>query len=316
MTTELLHKRQLTPAERSAVAEIARTAGTFDLGARSTFAETIIQSIAPGELSLELFNLFLPVEQIGLNDDIETVLQRGRFIARPMVEGTSNFADNVFQASKRIFANEKLICGAKVSLGKLRSGDVRSIADIRRQLMTDLMTQIASNVFNKLTTIWNSTETPNNYLSAASLTKPNLDTLITALYDHGDVRAIIGTRRALRPLFEFAGYVTVGSTALAIPRQLQEYGDTGMVSAYNGIPVVVLPQVTNYVYPTQNNKLVRDDVVVIVGQDAGIIALRGEMEMQEHIETRVQPAEYWLHVWQRYGIVINARERVAIYHIV
>lgn len=305
-----------SPAEQRAIAEIAKTAGTFDLGSRSSFAETIIQSIPAGELTLDMFNLFLPVRQIGPNDDVETVIEYNRFVARPMVEGASNFADDVYNVAKRIFANEKLICGAKVSLGKLRSGDIGSIADIRRQLIRDLTTQIASNVFNKLTTIWNSTETPNNYVSAASLTKNGLDTLINNIYDTGDIRAIVGTRRALRNLFEFAGYVQVGSEVLPIPKQLQELGDTGMVSTYLGIPVVVLPQVLNYVYPNQGGKLVRDDVVIVIGEDAGMIALRGEMEMQEHVETRVQPAEYWLHVWQRYGIVINNRHRVGIYHIV
>ncbi|MCX7861309.1 MAG: hypothetical protein N2385_14555, partial [Chloroflexus sp.] len=197
-----------------------------------------------------------------------------------------------------------------------RNGDVPAIGELRTQLARDLMTQIASNVFNRLSTIWNEADVPDLHDTGTALTKTALDTLIANVEQRAPVRAIVGTKEALRPLFTFAGYVTVGSTPLAIPRQLQEYGDTGMVREYLGIPVVILPQVMANTLPNPSKKLVRSDIVLVIGQEAGVIGLKGEMQTQEHIDTSVQPADYYLHVWQHYGIAITARERVGMFRIV
>ena len=133
----------------------------------------------------------------------------------------------------------------------------------------------------------------------------------------GSVKAIVGQRRALLPVYDFAGYkgiVTVAGqsgTALEL-LQFQEFYRTNSVTEYKGIPLVQLNQVFAENLPDVRERLIRTDVVLVVGADAGVIATMGGFEYQDYTDMRTQPANYVLHGYQAYAMLIDAPDRIGV----
>lgn len=307
---------------RRAVAEAAKTAGIVAPGEkRSAYAELITELLQPRHITFDVFSQFMPVETFKPGDFFTRKIRKGRYRARSMVPGASHLTDATVYANQFTYLFDRLIAGASMNLWEIRGGELGSLETIKSEVQKDLVDECVSRVFNILTTVWNSTNTPLNYTNAAStgLTATALDAAIENLIEKaGNVKAIVGARRALYPLYTFAGYKDVlladGSTRKAPFMQdvLLERFRTGRISNYNGIPVIEIPQILENRLPIINRKLVRDDVVLLVGEDAGKIALMGEVETQEYTDMSKQPADYQFHAWQSWGILVDRPEYLGV----
>lgn len=238
--------------------------------------------------------------------------------------GAQHLTDQLIYNAQFNYLFDRLICGFSDNIMNVRSGELGTLEEIKRELRADLIDEVASKTFNLLTTVWNSTNTPSNYINATStgLTQTNLETAIENLIEKaGNVNAIVGTRRALTPLYTFAGYREVAGTGsntngiMKIDEVLFERFRTGRVSTYNGITVIEVPQILENRLPLINRKLVRDDVVLLIGEDAGNIVLMGDPEEQEHLDTTKQPADYQVHVWQQYGLLVDRPEYMSVIEV-
>ena len=58
----------------------------------------------------------------------------------------------------------------------------------------------------------------------------------------------------------------------------------------------------------------RTDFVMVIGEDAGKIGLMGGFEYQDYTDFRNQPADYVLHGWQQYGLLVDAIDRIHVIH--
>lgn len=221
---------------------------------------------------------------------------------------------------KKYVMFDRIIAGAKANLMELQSGDIGTAQSMRNDLKMDLTDAIAGRVFNLLTTVWNSTDTPSNYNDASSggITRTVLDAMIErVLLRAGEVRAIVGVRKALFPIYEFSTSVPVvvetGHSGTAIPTpQFNQYYSNNVVTTYKGIPVVAMPQIFRNALPDVNETLVRTDTVLVIGKDAGVIGLMDGFQYQDFTDYRVQPADYILHGWQQYAILVDAIDKVGI----
>jgi hypothetical protein len=302
-----------------AVAEQAKTAGASPTG-KSAFAETIINMVEPNHLSLDLFNTFMPTRQANLGDTIIRRVRRGRYGVQTMVPGTNHLVSqptDVQDYHSYIF--DRLIGGARESVWNLRNGDLTTIDRIRQQLQWDLTDNLVSKVFSLLGSTWNSSDTPNNYAVTTNLTYTILDTMIeNLLLSAGSVKAIIGTRTALRNIYNFAGwrewnYMSgSGSIAYPVTPKLIEYLDTNRVSSYKGITLIELPQVFRNQLPNFREKLIPDNQIILVGQDAGEILMYGGVEYQDYTDMTIQPADYILNAWMSYGMIVDMPENIGV----
>jgi hypothetical protein len=304
---------------KTAIAEIAAQAGVSANG-RSAMAETIVRISEPNRLSLDIFNMFMPVTALQPGDNIQRVVRKGRYPVRQMVPNTMHLTDATYFQDKTQFVFDRLIAGTSCDLWTLNSGDIGTVEQMRTDLRGDVIDSIVAKVFNLLTTVWNSTDTPNNYTDASSggITSTVLDAMIENVMERASgVRAIVGQRRALLPVYEFAGYepiVTVvgqSGTALVTPA-FEEFYRTNRVSQYKGIPLVELNQVFRNDLPDVNSKMIRTDVVLVVGDQAGEIATMGGFEYQDFTDMRRQPPSYQLHGWQAYGMLVTDPERIGV----
>jgi hypothetical protein len=302
-----------------AIAEIAGQAGMSPNG-RSAMAETIVRVSEPQRLSLEIFNLFMPVTSMQPGDNIMRTVRKGRYPVRQMVPNTMHLTDATWFQDKTQFMFDRLIAGTSCDLWTLNSGDIGTVEQMRTDLRADVIDSIVAKVFNLLTTVWNATDTPSNYTDASSggITSTILDAMIENVMERaGSVRAIVGQRRALLPVYSFATSVPVvvvaGQSGTAIPTpSFDEFYRSNKVSLYKGIPMVELNQVFANDLPDVNRKLIRTDVVLVVGDQAGEIATMGGFEYQDFTDMRRQPPSYQLHGWQAYGMLVTDPERIGV----
>lgn len=313
----------LTDAQRSAVAELAKTAGKTT-GKRSAYAELVVETVEPNHLTPALFSAFMNVQQMNPGDTFGRRVKKGRYPVRTMVPGAKHLTDVTWEAQTYTYMFDRLIAGTNHSVWEIENGEVGTVENMRNELRLALFDAVVTNVFNTLTTAWNGTSTPNNYLdsSGTGVTQVGLDTMIETVLDHsGQVRAIVGTRKALLPIYKFAQfreYVLGGSgnnpdrIALPVQALFDEFNRTGRVSTYFGIPLVELPQIFSNDLPTLRKNLLPTDRVLVVGDQAGTVGLMGGVEYQDYTDMTTQPPNYVLHAWQQYGMIIDDIEAIGV----
>lgn len=322
------------PELKKAIAEAAALAGMSN-GGRSAFADLVMEIIEPNHLSLDLFSTFMPTKQMNPGDEIGKRVRRGRYPIRTMVPGAKHLHDVLSFQTQQTFMFDRLIAGTSHNVWEIRSGEVGTVDQFKNELRADLFDELVSRVFNLLITVWNSTDTPNNFVDATStgLTATALDAMIETLLDYtGTIKAIVGSRQALLPLYTFAQYrefalAGTGTDRLGVPTDhFSEFTNSKRVSSYYGIPVVELPQVyrnrlgfnganANTGLRDATNRMIDTSRVLVIGEDAGSVALMGGTEYQDYTDASFQPANYVLHCWQAYGMIVDDAERIGVIKI-
>ncbi len=307
---------------KKAIAEAAKTAGQSGNG-RSAFAEIVTETVEPNHLSLSLFNTFMPTRQANPGDTVMKRIRRGRYPVFSMVPGTAHLVGATSYSDTYNYVFDRLITGARESIWNLRDNPLLSAQKLRTDMQADLVDNLVGRVFDLLSSVWNSTDTPNSYAQGSSLTAATLDALLENVIDKaGGARAIMGTRKALLPIYAFAGFVEYtylgGSNAgqnlaFDIPEVLLERYRTNRVSSYKGVPLIEVPQVFKMQAPDLRERLIPDDKIVIVGQNAGEVVLYGGFETQDYTDFTIQPADYVVHGWQAYGMVIEDPEMIGVF---
>lgn len=301
-----------------AVAEAAKHAGS---GMNTAYAEIITEIVEPQHVSFDVFSQFMPVRTLKKGDQLSRRVRRGKYRARTMVPGSQNLTDATYYQNQFTYSMQQLIAGTHMNMMEVRNGELGTLEEIKKAVRADLIDDAVSKIFNLLTTVWSSTNTPNNFINATStgLTQTALDTAIeTILSSVGNVKAIVGTRKALLPLYKFSGFADVllanGTTRQALPLNevLLEYWRTGKVSEYLGSPVIDIPQITANTLPSLNRKLIRDDIVLVIGDDVGNIVQYDTFEEQEHVDTSKQPADYQYHTWNAWSVLVDRPEGIVV----
>jgi hypothetical protein len=301
-----------------AVAEASKTAKDAR-GMRTAYADLVVEVAQPNHLSLDLFSAFMPTVQKNKGDQIGKRVRRGRYPIRTMVPGSKHLTDVLSYQEYVAFMFDRLIAGTSHSVWEIESGEVGTTDQMRAELRADLFDALVSKVFTLLSTVWNSSATPNNYtdLSGTGLTQTGLENMMENILTYsGQVRAIVGTRAALLPMYKFAQFrefVLSGSdpARVAFPTAaFDEFLRTGKVNTYLGTPVIELPQVyTNRLAANTTSgirtTMIPTDKVLVIGDQVGQIALMDGFEYQDYTDPTTQPANYVLHGWQAYGMIID-----------
>lgn len=302
-----------------AVAEVAVSAGNGT--GKSAYAELITEMVQPRHITFDVFSLFMPVTTRNPGDYFARKIRKGKFRARTMVPGASHLTDAIIYNSQFQYVFDRLIAGTAMNIMEIRRGELGTLEEIQREVRADLIDECVSRVFNLLTSVWSATNTPSNFINATStgLTKTALDVAMeNTIEKAGNIKAIVGTRRALLPLYSFAGYNEVTATGsntngiMPLNDVLMERFNTGRVSSYNNATIIEMPQILENRLPLINRKLVRDDVVLVIGENPGNIVLFGDPQEQEYNDMTKQPYDYQYHTWQEFGILIDRPEYITV----
>jgi hypothetical protein len=313
-----------------ALAEYASTAGTPAPGKRaSTFAEMIVEELVqPNRLSLDFFSGLMPTRRLGPGDTLVKRVQNRGVPVRTMVPGTEHLASQMVPPSQVMsFGIDYLIAKVRYNLWEVQRGEVATVGQLRNELRDSIIDTLVSRVFTLLGTVWSPTNTPSNYLTVTGkVNELALETMIeNVLLQAGTIRGIMGTRRALFPMYKFAGiveHVVSGGTAptntqvVGIQRVLDEWSRTNRLSSFRGIPVIELPQVFERSATNWNKPLIPDNLILVIGDQPGEIVLYGDFAYQEGINTNVEPPDYTLASYIGWGMIIDYPERIGVIKIV
>lgn len=308
-----------------ALAEVARNVAPGGNG-KSAFSELIYETIQPNRLTLEVFNSFLPTRQLNPGDVLVKKVKNYGLPIRTMVPGTNHLADQVnLPQETYTYQIDYLIAKIRYSLWQLQQAEVFTLADLRSEMESSIIDALVSKVFTLIGTVWTNSNTPDNYLSTSALTETALEAMVEqVLLKAGNVRAIVGTRAVLLPIYKFAGIhqfltldnsTTSNPTAFGIQSILEEWKRTGRVSSFRGIPLIELPQIYKNTTDGFMTPLLPADEIHVIGDNAGEIILYGATQSQEHVDTNTEPPEYSLAMWRGYGMVIDRPESVGIIKI-
>ena len=304
---------------KAAIAEVAVSAGNGN--GKSAYAELITTLVQPKHITLEVFKMFMDTEERKPGDYFARKIRKGKFRARSMVPGAQHLTDAIIYNSQFQYVFDRMIAGTAMNIMEIRNGELGTVEEIKSEVSKDLIDEVCAKVFNLLTTVWSVTNTPSNYINATStgLTSTALDVAMeNTIEKAGNIKAIVGTRRALLPLYSFAGYHEVAGTGantngiMPLNDVLMERFNTGKVSSYNNATVVEMPQILENRLPLINRKLVRDDVVLVIGENPGKLVTFGEAEEQEYNDYTKQPYDWQYHTWINFGILIDRPEYITI----
>ena len=323
-------KQQITPEIKKSLASLAAQAGMHQAGkTASAYAEMIVETIEPQRVALQLFtDLFMPTRVLNPGDILVKRIEPRDVPVRVMVPGTKHLAWQLPPPSEVMsFGIDYLIAKVSYNMWQLRRGEVGDTLALQQRLYDALMDELVSRVIQLLSSVWSAGNTPDNFASVSTLNDAAIEGMVeNVLRTAGSVRAIVGTRRALFPIYKFAGvfeHTVSGGTSptntqvVGIQSVLDEWSRTNRLGSFRGIRLVELPQVfkrgpgADYAKP-----LLPEDIILIIGDNAGEIILYGPTETQEHFDTSVEPPAYTLSLYQGFGMIVDYPERIGVIRLV
>lgn len=310
----------MNEAQKLALAELAKTAGTA-ANRQSAFAELIMEAIEPNRLTLEFFSMFMPVRSLNYGDSLgKRVRSRGTNVFT-MVPGTTHLASVPTPPQEILtYALDTIITKVRQSVWELQRGEIATVQSLRTDMENSLVDEMVVRIFALISSIWAGTTSRTNYVDASGsgIDATILTNMMETVLNHaGGIKAIVGTRRSLLPVYAFAGFTertgTGATAALPIPIDsiVEEWRRTGRVTSFRGAPLIELPQVYKRgPGNTYDQRLVAEDRILVIGDNAGEIITYGGTEFQDHTDFSTEPADYVMALWRSFGLMIDAPENI------
>lgn len=136
------------------------------------------------------------------------------------------------------------------------------------------------------------------------------------------MRAIVGTRAALNPVYKAAGIVEIQPAintntngVIALTDILMEWRRTGRLQSFRGIPLIELPQVFRRTADNFDEPLIDGSRVLVIGDNAGEVVLYGDVETQEYTDFTTEPPDYVLSMWRGYGMIVDMLENIGVIQV-
>lgn len=302
-----------------AYAEKAKTIGKTR---RSALAETIVEMIDVNRLTTDVISAFMKFDTLNPGDNIKRTVRRGKYITRSFVPGMDLLTDKLSKEEKYLHMYDAMYAGASADTWSIEEGDVDSVERMRSDLAADIVEDLAFKAFEVLSTVWTAVATPNNYVDATSggITATILDAAIeNAIDETGGVMSIVGTRKALLPIYKFAGFRevvhSVGTDATIVPFNdaFNQYESTLRVSSYHNVRLVELPNTRRNRLPNLQQKVVPTTHLLVIGDYPGTFYRMGEVDYYDNTDTSRIPPTYNLYALQKYAVLIDMIE--AITHV-
>ena len=294
---------------KEAYAELAKTD-------KRALAELIIQYIDPKHITQDIVGMFLNTRSLKPGDALVKKVRRGIEV-RQFVPGQTTLSSQLTVKDVVNYNLDGAYAEVSHNLWELESGEIGSVDDIRREMTAKLSDFFAVRVMNALYTLATIDDSINFWYQTAPITRGVLEDAIDGITDvAGSVRAVVGRRTALAPITKFAGYrVPVGgieSTGFVapIPSVLEEIRRTGWFGVYYGANFISLEQV--YDNPFDRNPLIKDNLVVVIGNQCGEFITYGDPKEDQWTEMSTAPPTWHLRVYQQYGMIFDAVENVGI----
>lgn len=207
-----------------------------------------IQIEAPLLKRINLFGYMGDFHAVGYDEELRfSVYQlQGKMSGEQAASGSFAFPTQVWR--KGTMPTKTATGGISVDYREVASMNVESIAKTNEQVVTDMINQMFYSVITNLHDAVSKIATAGGiavYSEADAINKAVLDDAIRIIRRWGPT-AITGDYAVVSQLNDFTGFKTDGSGTVQYSEAvMEEIRKTGLIGAYNGTPVVEIPNAYN-----------------------------------------------------------------------
>jgi len=284
-----------------------------DKAKREAFAAMLVEFVQPNHIVPDFVSMLLDTRALQPGDSLVKKLRTG-ITVRTLVPGTIPLASEVVVRDRMNYVLDQAVVKIRASQWDLDNGDIGTVASLRAEMMAKLRDYYQNKVFSALGSVWSAVNTPLNYISVGG---PITATVLKAGIDYitricGGVKAVVGVKAVMNPITEFGAFWTdpsSGATGVSDPA-LEEIRTSGKLGVFYGAPLVGLEQVWDN--PTDYNTLLPETKIVIIGKNVGDFITFGPEKSQEYTDMRLVPPDWFLAIYQQFGLLIWRAEGIYV----
>lgn len=290
---------------KEAIAELLKD------GKREALAQLIVEYVQPNHLTNDFVSMLLGTRSLNPGDALVKKVRTGIKV-RTLVPGSIHLASEITVRDRINYVLDGADVKVTYNEWELASGEIGSVEEIRGEMSAKLRDYYLGKVFTSLSTIWNSTNTPNNYTAVGgAITATALENAIDRINQTtSGVKAVIGTRKAMTPITKFGAFWADGSNVADVPDNIREIMATGMLGRYYGAKLVVLDQI--YDNPLDYNALLPENKILVVGEGVGEFITYGDVKTKEWTDMRPTPPQWYLELYQQFGMIIDRADGIFV----
>lgn len=279
-------------------------ASILNSGNKEALAELLVEYIQPNHITADFVGLLLNTRSLKPGDSLVKKMRKGIKV-QTLVPGSIHLANEVTVRERMTYSLD----GADVKVGydewDIENGDIGTVQEISREMMTKLRDFYMNKVFTALSTIWTVGNTPDNYTNVGGALNA---TVLKNAIDHvnqtvGKAKAIVGVRSVLTPITTFGASWSDGTADQRVDSNIEEIMKSGWLGRYYGVPVIALSQ--EWDNPEDYNTLLPTDKVLVLGENVGEFITYGEVRSKQWTDMNPTPPRFNLELWQQFGMIID-----------
>ena len=288
---------------------------------REAFAQILVEFLEPGHLTGEFVSLILNTRSLEAGDLLVHKVRKGIEV-RTLVPGSVHLASEITISDRINFVLDGADIKVVYNEWELERGEIGTVESISAEMRAKLRDFHITKVFTALSTIWDATNTPDNY-ATVSLTDWNAgnstaEAAVRAAIDRinqvtSGAKIVIGAREVMTPTTLFAAFWGDLATTTAFhtaDELIMRIFESGWLGRYYGVPFVMVEQV--YDNAEDYVSLVPTDKVLIVGENAGTFITYGDVRTKQWTNMEPTPPQWYLELYQQFGMIIDNAQGVYV----
>lgn len=291
---------------------------------REAFAQILVEFLEPGHLTGEFVSQILNTRSLEAGDLLVHKVRKGIEV-RTLVPGAVHLASEITISDRINFVLDGADIKVTYNEWELERGEIGTVESISAEMRAKLRDFHITKVFTALSTIWDATNTPDNYatvsLSDWNAGNSTAEAAVRAAIDRinqvtSGAKIVIGAREVMTPTTLFAAFwgdtssTTVFHTADELIMRIFE---SGWLGRYYGVPFVMVEQV--YDNAEDYVSLVPTDKVLVVGENAGTFITYGDVRTKQWTDMAPTPPQWYLELYQQFGMIIDNAQGVYVIEI-
>ena len=291
---------------------------------REALAQILVEFLEPGHLTNEFVSVMLGTRSLEAGDLLVKKIRKGIEV-RTLVPGAVHLASEITISDRINF----ILDGADVKVTynewELERGEIGTVDSITSEMSAKLRDFFVTKVFTALSSVWDATNTPDNYAAVTvadwAAGGSTAEAAVRAAIDQinqttSGAKVVIGSREAMTPTTLFAAFWAdiAGTPAFHTADELiMRIFNDGWLGRYYGVPFVQIPQVWDNL--EDYNTLVPTDKVLIIGEDAGEFISYGDVRTKQWTDMAPTPPQWYLELYQQFGMIIDNAQGIYVIEI-
>jgi hypothetical protein len=282
-----------------------------DPNQKEAFSEMIVEYAQPQHIMTDFIGMLLNTRALKIGDSLVKKVRKGIKV-HTFTPGAIPLSSQITVEDRINYMLDGAVVDVNVSEWDLESGELGTADSIVTEMQGKFRDYILNKVFSALATAWSEANTADNFTDVGGdVTKTALDAMIKYINrTTPGAKAIVGTRTALYPIMDFAGFDTQSTTYFPVASVREEIARTGWLGSYKGVPIVVISQEYNNLAEFQ--ALVPEDKILVMGENVGEFITYGPPRRQDYTDNQPIPPRRFFRQYQQFGMLLTNLDGIGI----